>query len=194
MSISFDEHYWSTRYLNHETGWDVGEITIPIKQYLDQVQDQQLEILIPGAGNAYEAAYAFDLGFKDVHVLDFAQAPLDNFMRNYPKFPSEKVHYQNFFDHQGQYDLIIEQTFFCALSPVLRRDYALKVQELLKPNAKIIGVLFNIEFERSGPPFGGSKDEYFKYFEDLFLIEKMELCYNSILPRKGKELFFSFRK
>jgi len=194
MAISFNEQYWTNRYLNLEIGWDVGEITKPIKQYLDQLQDQRLKILIPGAGNSYEAAYAHNLGFKEVHVLDFAKPPLVKFLEKHPNFPKDQVYCIDFFEHTGQYDLIIEQTFFCALSPSLRNGYALKMHQLLKPNGKIIGVLFNREFDNQGPPFGGTKVEYIRYFDDLFFIEKMEDCFNSITPRHGSELFISLTK
>ena len=37
----------------------------------------------------------------------------------------------------------------------------------------------------------GSKEEYELLFSKHLHIKKMELCYNSIPPRKGSELFFS---
>jgi methyl halide transferase len=194
MSNSFDENYWSSRYLNEETGWDVGEVTFPIKQYLDQLQDHDLKILIPGAGNAYEASYAFDSGFRNVHVLDFAYLPLISFKNKQPHFPSEQIHCEDFFQHPGKYDLIIEQTFFCALDPQLRKTYAVKMHELLKEGGRVVGVLFNRNFEKKGPPFGGLESEYREIFADLFIIEKMETCFNSIPPRAGNELFVSLKK
>ena len=96
----------------------------------------------------------------------------------------------NFFEHKGQYDLILEQTFFCAIDPALRSSYVTKMHELLTPGGKLVGVLFNRSFE-GGPPFGGSKEEYELLFSKHLHIKKMELCYNSIPPRQGAELFFS---
>jgi methyl halide transferase len=194
MSISLNENYWSNRYLNNQIGWDVGEITTPIKQYLDQVHDQQLAILFPGAGNSYEAAYCHQLGFKNVHILDVAEQPLLNFKNKNPEFPLNNIHHQDFFAHIGTYDLIIEQTFFCALSPELRMNYVKKMHELLKPQGKLVGLLFNKIFENQEPPFGGVKEDYVKYFEPFFKIIKIENCYNSILPRQGNELFIILQK
>ena len=96
----------------------------------------------------------------------------------------------DFFEHKGQYDLILEQTFFCAIDPALRSCYVTKMHELLKPSGKLVGVLFNRSFD-GGPPFGGSKEEYEQLFSKHLHIKKMELCYNSILPRQGAEIFFS---
>ena len=89
--------------------------------------------------------------------------------------------------------MIIEQTFFCALNPALRKDYVDRMYELLKPGGKLVGVLFNRSFE-GGPPFGGSKEEYKELFDEKFVIKKMEDCYNSIEPRKDAEVFIILAK
>jgi len=180
--------YWSNRYTNSTTNWDLGVISPPIKEYIDQLTDTSISILIPGCGNGYEGEYLAKKGFKNIYLLDFAEEPLLNFKRNNPNFPAENLINEDFFKHQGSYDLIIEQTLFCAIEPDLRMNYAKKVRELLTPNGKLVGVLFNREFP-SGPPFGGSKNEYLTYFTSYFNHVKMEECYNSIEPRKGTELF-----
>lgn len=43
--------------------------------------------------------------------------------------------------------VLMEQTFFCAINPSLRKDYVAKMHELLAPNGKLVGVLFDKEFE-----------------------------------------------
>jgi SAM-dependent methyltransferase len=100
----------------------------------------------------------------------------------------------DFFDHQDSYDLILEQTFFCALSPSLRNDYVTHMHRLLKSGGKLVGLLFQFPLTESGPPFGGSATEYLDRFEPLFSIQTLETCYNSIPPRQGNELFFIFNK
>ena len=91
------------------------------------------------------------------------------------------------------FDLIVEQTFFCAIDPSLRKKYFEKMYSLLKPKGKIVGLLFDTEFEVS-PPFGGTKSEYENYFKNLFKINVFEKCYNSIKPREGKELFINLER
>lgn len=185
-----DAAYWEQRYESGQTGWDIGEPSVPLKEYFDHLTDVNLKILIPGCGNAYEARYLFNKGFKQVYLLDFAHQPLAEFQKANPSFPKEQLIREDFFTHQGSYDLIIEQTFFCALDPVLRPAYAPKMKTLLRPSGKIAGLLFNCIFEKEGPPFGGTEKEYRQYFEDNFIIHTMAPCYNSIPPRAGKELFF----
>ncbi|GHB50635.1 SAM-dependent methyltransferase [Mongoliitalea lutea] len=169
----------------------MGTPTTPLKQYLDQILDKDLKILIPGAGNAYEAQYAYELGFEQVHVLDFSEIPLNQFKVNSPKFPISQLHCQDFFEHEGKYDLILEQTFFCALNPSFRQAYVKKMHSLLKPSGKLVGVMFSKEFEIPGPPFGGWPEDYKGLFQEYFNHVKIEECYNSITPRMGSEVFVS---
>lgn len=194
MTLSLNEQYWTSRYNQNSIGWDVGQVTFPIAQFLDQIENKDLKILIPGAGNAYETAYAFELGFKNLHILDISKAPLNNFLERYSNFPRDQVHHENFFEHQGKYDLILEQTFLCALPVALRPDYVNKMYNLLQSKGQIAGVLFNKDFGTDGPPFGGSEEEYRTYFSDLFAIKTMEICYNSIPQRLGFEIFIRLIK
>jgi len=70
MNTNSENKYWSKRYEENQTGWDIGYPSTPIKTYVDQLENKDLKILIPGAGNAYEAEYLWQQGFKNVHVLD----------------------------------------------------------------------------------------------------------------------------
>ncbi|MFT5778950.1 MAG: hypothetical protein ACI837_001907 [Crocinitomicaceae bacterium] len=188
MAEKLSNTFWNDRYQTNEIGWDMGEISPPLKAYIDQLANKDLKILIPGAGNSYEAAYLFKNGFTAVHILDFAEKPMLDFLKRNPEFPLENVHVGDFFEHEGSYDLILEQTLFCALDPSLRRSYAIKVAELLLPKGKLVGLLFNKLFD-SGPPFGGTKEEYLNYFVPDFESVEMNECYNSYPPRQGSELF-----
>lgn len=181
--------FWEQKYVNNSTGWDIGSISEPLKAYFDQLETKDLEILIPGAGNAHEAEYLHHLGFTNVHVIDWAQSALDNLLKRVPNFPKNHLHQVDFFEHQGRYDLIIEQTFFCAITPNLREKYVVKMHSLLQPKGKIVGLLFNIPLNTEYPPYGGCQEEYEVLFNKVFSIKTMETAHNSIAPRKGNELF-----
>lgn len=183
MKQDFNADYWQQRYLNSQTGWDTQGITTPLKAYFDQLTNKDLRILIPGCGNAYEAEYLFNHGFTQVYIADVAPAPLENFATRVGHFPKDHLLLQNFFDLQGHYDLIVEQTFFCALNPDLRAAYARKCAELLAPGGRLVGLLFDTEFAKEGPPFGGSATEYRLYFAPYFDFIHFEKAYNSIAPR-----------
>ncbi len=180
---------WEKRYQEGNTGWDLGEVSTPLKDYFDQLENKELRILIPGAGNAYEAAYLHEKGFNNVFVLDLAPSPLKQFQEKYPDFPSDNLIQANFFDHKEKYDLIVEQTFFCAIDPKHRQEYAKKSHSLLKEKGKLIGLLWSVELNTDKPPFGGNKEEYLGYFQPYFEFKTFENAYNSIRPRADRELF-----
>ena len=189
-----DKNFWEKRWENNETGWDAGTITAPLKAYFDQLKDKNIKILIPGCGNAHEAEYLFEQGFKNTYIIDIAPQALESFSKRVPHFPKENLICDDFFNHQNQYDLIVEQTFFCALDPTLRDNYIKKMNELLKPNGKLVGLLFNIPLNTTHPPFGGNKEEYQKQFSPFFNFKYFENCYNSIKPRENNELFVVLEK
>jgi len=187
--------FWTELYDEGDTGWDVGSVSAPLKAYFDQLSDRTLDILIPGGGNSHEAEYLFNAGFKKTHLLDWANPPLENFKKRVPAFPSSQLIRQNFFDHVGKYDLIIEQTFFCALNPEFRAAYAKKMFDLLKPDGKLVGLLFDDRMiGREGPPFGGTESEYRNYFSAYFSFNVFKRAYNSIDPRKDRELFMILKR
>lgn len=187
-------HYWDKRYKEGNTGWDIGSPSTPLKEYIDTLTDKNLKILIPGAGNAYEAEYLYQKGFNNTYIIDFSATALTNFKTRVPNFPESHIIQGDFFELNDFFDLIIEQTFFCALDPMMRPKYAEKMHFLLKENGILAGLLFNFPLTEEGPPFGGSKEEYLPYFLPYFAINIMEPAYNSIPPRKGKELFILLEK
>lgn len=187
------KYFWEERYKNNQTGWDIGSVSTPLKEYIDQLINKNLKILIPGVGNGYEAEYLWKQGFKNVYVLDIAKHPLDNLQKRI-QIPQSHVIHEDFFNLNDTFDLIIEQTFFCALNPKLRKAYSKKMHRLLNKKGKLVGVLFDFELTSQGPPYGGSKEEYLTYFSNLFEIKTLEPAYNSIKPRMNRELFFIFEK
>jgi hypothetical protein len=192
--MKFDESYWTGKYEQQLLGWDTGSITTPIKEYIDQLDNKELRIFVPGCGNGHEVRYLHDQGFSNVTVIDLSPEPFKTLRPLCPLYSSEKFIVGDFFDHYGEYDLILEQTFFCALNPKLRQAYANKMNSLLAANGKLVGVFFNLILGITNPPFGGSKEEYVDFFKDDFEFTVFEKCYNSIKPRAGAELFINLRK
>lgn len=188
-----DEQYWSERYLKDDAGWDIGYPSTPLKTYIDQLVHKDIAILIPGGGNSYEGTYLLEKGFNDITIADISEVVCDKLRNQFKGKDAVKVIHDNFFNLIGQYDLILEQTFFCALDPSLRKSYVDKTYELLKPGGKLVGVMFNTEFA-GGPPFSGSKKEYLGLFSGDFDVVTMDDCYNSIERRAGTEVFVKLVK
>lgn len=192
--FKLDENYWEERWINEKTNWDIGYSSPAIEEYILQYPNKEASILIPGCGNAYEVEFLWNRGFSNITVLDISTTAVQILRDKYQGKKGVTVICEDFFNHHGKYDLVIEQTFFCALHPDLRPQYVNKMHGLLNKGGRIIGVLFNRVFEKDGPPFGGSVLEYQNLFNNDFQIQKMEKCYNSIESRKGSEVFINLKK
>lgn len=190
---SLNQDFWNSKYENNLTGWDLGTISPPIKAFIDQVENKNLRILIPGAGNAYEAKYLIEQGFTDITIIDIAPKLIQKLEKEFKGNKAIHLILGDFFEHEGQYDLILEQTFFCAIHPSLRTQYVEKIRSLLSKEGKLYGLLFNRSFE-GGPPFGGSKEEYLALMKNKLKINTMEICYNSHPARKDTELWIQLQK
>jgi SAM-dependent methyltransferase len=185
--------YWNQRYKNTDIPWDTGTITTPLKAYFDQLSNKGMRILVPGCGVGHEATYLFEQGFEQVFVCDWAEEALLQFQANTKGFPTGHLLQGAFFRLAGAFDLIVEQTFFCAIPPSQRVDYVEQCYSLLRKGGKVTGLLFNVQFP-DGPPFGGSQGEYETLFSKKFNILTMRPCTTSIKPRMGSELFFEIEK
>ena len=192
--MNLSEQYWNDLYNSKQTGWDIGYVSTPLKEYFDQLLCKSIKILVPGAGRAWEAEYLFESGFRNTYVLDFSENAIDEFKKRCPSFPESQLICQDFYKHNGSYDLIVEQTFFSSLIPEQRAAYTKQSCNLLNNGGKLVGLLFNHEFNFNGPPFGGSVEEYKQLFNPYFEFEFLETAINSIAPRKGREIFLLLRK
>jgi thiopurine S-methyltransferase len=189
MTLKLNKQFWNNRYLNNETSWDIGIVSTPLKDYFDQLSDKNIKILIPGCGTSHEAEYLHLNGFKNVFVADYALKALSDFSNRVSDFPRMNLLNTDFFKIEDSFDLIIEQTFFCAIDREKRKEYAKKMSELLNQNGKLVGLLFDDQLYEEHPPYGGNKKEYASYFDPYFKFKVFDLAYNSIKERSGRELF-----
>lgn len=188
-----DQDYWNQQYAANATGWDLGATAPALKDYIDALPSKELRILIPGCGNAHEAAYLIEQGFSNVTVIDIAPLLVERLDKKFAGVEGITTIHGDFFTHRQEYDLIIEQTFFCALPPYLRQRYVFQMHRLLKPDGILAGLLFDRKFE-TGPPFGGSKTEYESLFSKAFGFRQFSTCANSVEKRAGTEVFIELHK
>jgi len=190
----FSPEYWDERYVQKNVPWDLGQVSPPLKKFLSTYPDKHARILIPGGGYGHELAWMLEQGFTRVQLLDWSKAGIQYLEKLYPEIPASCYLCENFFEHKGQYDLILEQTFFCALPPQIRPRYIKKVSTLLDYQGQFAGVWFQFPLTEKGPPYGGHSLEYQSllslWFEDI----QIEPCLDSHIERKGRELFIIARK
>lgn len=192
--MKLGQEFWNDRYLTQNIQWNLGQVSPPLKQYFEQITNKEIKILIPGCGNAYEAEYLSQLGFTNIVLIDIAPKIVEELKDKFEHKNNIQVIHDDFFNHINTYDLIIEQTFFCALNPDLRKQYVEKMHQLINTNGKLVGLLFNKIFEADGPPFGGTIEEYILLFNKYFHLNTFENCYNSFSKRENTELFINCTK
>jgi thiopurine S-methyltransferase len=192
-TVDLNSDYWNTRYVQNKTGWDIGYANpIHIDYVLNNI-GKSARILIPGAGSGYELSKLWEKGFTNVFAIDLSVEAKERFLFQNPSFPENQYLVGDFFELRQKFDLILEQTFFCAIDPQLRNGYVEKTWNILNTNGKLFGVLFSANFE-GGPPFGGNIQEYEELFISKFSILKLKNCEESIFPRQGKELIIELIK
>ncbi len=189
LQIDNTKSFWENRWQTGETQWDLGQPSPPIVEFFERdfsTNPKSLSILIPGCGNAHEADFLLKKGFTDITLIDISPRAAQNLRDRFGDRLT--VLEGDFFELEGKFDLIVEQTFFCAIDPSLRARYVEKMASLLAPGGRLVGILFDAEFD-GGPPFGGNRAEYRPLFEPFFDIKTMETCLSSIRPRQARELW-----
>jgi SAM-dependent methyltransferase len=191
MNAKMEKDFWENKWIEKQTGWDVGYASPAIKFQFQTTSNRAVKILIPGCGNAYEAEEIFALGFENLFVIDISPSAIDSFKKRCPDFPESQIICSDFFTSKeledlGPFDFVIEQTFFCAINPEMREDYCKRMNELLSETGSIVGLMFNFPLV-DGPPYGGSKEEYIERFNRFFESVEITDCKTSIPPREGRE-------
>ena len=185
---SASPEYWEHRYAHADIPWDIGYPSPALMHYALQ-WPKDTRIIIPGSGLAWEAQALHEAGFTCVYLCDWAPSAFQPLLSRCPDFPRGHLLVQDFFVLEGSFDLLLEQTFFCAILPSQRREYVSQAFRMLQPHGTLAGVLFDRSFPDPGPPFGGNREAYRDLFSQKFDLITLEANTLSIPPRMGTELF-----
>ena len=192
----YGRDFWSTLYRTGDTRFDRGRVAPAI---LRMAQDGDLprgRLLVPGAGRGHEALALARLGFVTTAV-DLAPeaceaADASAKALGVPlEVRCEDVLVDTLRSRRGQFDAIVEHTFFCAIDPSLRPDYVDACAELLRPGGVLAGLFFVLG-RPGGPPFDVTEPEIRGLFAPRFALERLRPERDSFPERRGRELEFRF--
>lgn len=193
-----DQAYdWQGLYEANDMRWDLGEVAPPFIRLWEEGKLPVGKTLIPGCGRGHEVVFLAKNGF-DVTGVDSAEGAAD-YLRNAlrERNLAGRVLLQDFFSlddsHHGVYDLVIEQTFFCAIAPRQRLDYCQTIARILKPGGMLAGLFYNTG-EEGGPPYNTTREDIEKTFSKTFAIQRLDKTPWSIEKRKGKEWLAIMKK
>jgi len=187
--------FWSERFDKGFTPWDHQGVPGVFVEFANEAaaQGHRTNVLIPGCGRAHEAGWLAGHGFA-VEAIDFAPAavaaareqlgPHGGIVRQADFFAFEPVR---------AIDWVYERTFFCALPPARRTDYATRMAELLAPGGLLAGLFF-VTHKPSGPPFGTSLDELHALLDPAFELVGERPVGDSMPMFAGVERWLEWRR
>lgn len=173
------EEFWTERYnewssTGEKPGWDLQGPTPALVDSLPQLKIMKASVAVLGAGAGHDAAYLAKLGHV-VTAFDISEQAIARAKAQYPE--SENLKYVlcdalNIPDqYAGQFDLVFEHTFFCAIDPTQRSQAVKSYRRLLHEEGHLLGVFFAITItgtNAGGPPFGATEWELKKRMEKAF--------------------------
>jgi methyl halide transferase len=189
-SKDYKQEDWQRHYDANDLGWDLGQVAPPFVKLWQEKKLPLGKVLIPGCGRGHEVIFLAENGFE-VTGIDYSEGAVTYLKDALQKKNLQgQILHQDFFSlddsHAGVYDWVLEQTFFCAISPKHRRDYVMNVARLLKPGGILAGLFYHTD-KQGGPPYNTTREDIEKYFSDNFEILELEKTSLSAEQRKNKE-------
>ena len=186
----YTQEDWQRHYDEGDLGWDLGQVAPPFIRLLESNAILPGKTLVPGCGRGHEVIYLAENGFE-VTAVDYSSGAVNHLKSTVQERKLKcKVLHMDFFGidstHNGVYDLLIEQTFFCAISPEQRTSYVSTVARALKQGGMLAGLFYHTG-EEGGPPFNTTREDILKHFSDSFEIQQLSKSEYSAEQRKNKE-------
>ena len=154
-SDSSAPEFWDTRFRDGVTPWDAGGVPARLQKYL--MGKLPGRVLVPGCGSGYEVRLFAEHG-DDVLGIDFSDQAIDAARRALGPL-ARLVRKADFFRlEEGQFDLVYERAFLCALPRPRWPDWGKRMTELARPGGALAG-FFYLDDNQRGPPFGTTRDE-----------------------------------
>ena len=190
------ESFWDNIYLNETPKWDLGKPTPILTELLTRLKIPKMRVLVLGCGTGHDAAY-FALQGHFVTAVDFSAQAIEKAEAQYGSVPNLKFVQQDIFklprEWEAQFDLVFEQTCYCAIDPA-RRNALVKIwRRMLAPNGHLLGIFFTME-RKNLPPFGATEWEIRKRLRTDFHFIFWGRWRTSIADRNGKELAVYLQK
>lgn len=183
---------WDKCWEEGLTPWDLGQPT-PVLVHLHETGAlSKGRVLVPGCGTGYDVVaiasperYVVGIDLSESAISRAAELSASSPNADYFTFIKA-----DFFSWRPTelFDLIFDYTFFCAIEPSMRSAWANKMCDLLKPDGKLLTLMFPISDHEGGPPYKVSITDYEHVLHPLgfkaISIMDNELA---IKARKGRE-------
>ncbi|MGB5192063.1 MAG: methyltransferase domain-containing protein [Polyangiales bacterium] len=190
---------WKQAWRSGRTPWDAGLSPPALLELIASDTVPAGRILVPGCGTGYDLA---TLAREDREVvgIDLSDDARAAFEATHPELPGS-VHYlvTDFFsfDAGSGFDFVWDYTFFCALDPDQRSDWADTMSRLLKPSGMLATLIFPFEdpiSDREGPPWPINTDLVRSFVANAFEEVEVREPEASHPGREGRERLAFWRR
>lgn len=183
---------WDARYRDGDTPWDMNQPSPPMVHFLRAgILPRGRRVLVAGCGAGHELPLLAQAGYEVVgadiapRAVALAQRAIHG-LSNAAVICADLLEPAS--DAGGPYDWVFDQTFFCALPPARRAEYAAAMARLVRPG----GALWALSMRTlgpGGPPFDSTPDEYVALLATTGFqaIEVRALAAESHPSRRGRE-------
>jgi len=134
-----DIQFWQQRFESKQTGWDRGQVSPQLLDWLNSDALRPCKILVPGCGSGWEVIELVKRGF-DVTALDYTpaavaltQARLKELSLTATVVQADALE----FSPPLAFDAIYEQTCLCAIHPEHWQRYVMQLHRWLKPGGNL---------------------------------------------------------
>jgi SAM-dependent methyltransferase len=193
--------FWDSQYRQWQAtgdspGWDLNSPSPFLHDILPQLKILKQRVAVLGCGAGHDAAYFASLGHI-VTAFDISPSAIATAQKTHPESKNLRYVQMDLLspreDMFGQFDLVFEHTFFCAINPVDRPKAIATMHKLLSVQGHLLANFFVIDPE-PGPPFGATEWELRKRFEKKFHPLYWTRWQKSIERRMGWELIVYAQK
>lgn len=162
--------FWDQAYQESRDGWEQNAPAKALKSIIPQLKLNAMRVAVIGAGSAEDAAYLAELGHF-VTAIDFSAEAIQRARSKFSHLEKLKFVQCDAFhlpqSMYGQFDMIFEHTFYCAVEPSKRSALVKQWSRLLSPKGFLLGIFFVMD-KPQGPPYGGTEWELKKRLDPSF--------------------------
>lgn len=186
--------FWNLRFDANVTPWDQRGVPQCLRDYL-LAHPRAQKVLIPGCGAAHEVTHFLACGWAPL-AIDFSPAAVAAARMQLAQVQPAQVQVAqvqidtaashvregDFFGdaiRAGDFDVIYERAFLCALPRRLWSNWAKRVAELIPSGGRMIGFFFAND-SLKGPPFGLQQGELERLLSPAFTLLEKKLPPDSI--------------
>ncbi|TFK56081.1 S-adenosyl-L-methionine-dependent methyltransferase [Heliocybe sulcata] len=199
---------WDKAWKENVTPWDAGEVQPPLRDLVEQNQvplPRSGRAFVPGCGKGYDAIFIASSLALDTVGADISPTAMQaarEYLGTLPPLPNGKVEFQtlDFFEYSvpnnERFDLIYDYTFFVAIPPARRPEWARKMADLLKPGGYLITLMFPMDQSKDtqGPPHYVEYEHYEEVLGDRWEKVLDEVPKNSMPSHVGRDRLAVWRR